>query len=113
MRLDRKEHIRILDDQNVGAKKLTQSQCERILMNHGASYEQAKNSAYVYLHHRTNLEASREGSKEEYHRLLDKFKTLKKQPKECIQYLEGHGFSYGQANSAVYKYRKERGLLHK
>ena len=55
MRLDRKEHIRILDDQNVGAKKLTQSQCERILMNHGASYEQAKNSAYVYLHNRTNL----------------------------------------------------------
>ena len=113
MRADREEYLRILDEHNVGDKILTQSQCEKILINHGASYEQAKNDAYIYLHHRNNLETTREGSKEVYQKLLNKFNALIKEPKECIEHLEQHGFSYGQANSAVYIYRKEKGLIHK
>jgi len=107
-----KEYERVLDEHKAGANQFTQSQCEKILMNHGTSYEQAKNGAYKYLHHRDS-EASKKGSSEEYDKLLDKFDASRKQPKECIRYLESKGFSYGQANSAVYNYRKRRGLIHK
>lgn len=108
-----KEYIRVLDEYNAGANQFTQSQCESILMNHGASYHQAKNGAYKYLHHRDNIESSIKGSREEYDKLLNEFDASRKQPKECIRYLKSRGFSYGQANSAVYGYRKKKGLTRK
>jgi len=108
-----KEYNRILDEYNATAKQFTQSQCESILSNRGASYEQAKNGAYKYLHNRNNIESSKKGSREEYDKLLDEFNASRKQPKECIRYLKSIGFSYGQANSAVYGYRKREGLIRK
>ena len=110
---DRKEYIRILDEHNAGTKGLTRSQCLIILMEHGATYQQANNDAYIYLFHRNHIEVSRKGSKEEYDKLLDDFDAGRKQPKECIKYLESIDFSYGQAKSAVNRYREERGLIRR
>lgn len=107
------EYNRVLDAYSAQVRKLTQTQCEDILISHGASSSQAKNGAYVYLHHSGNLEGFRTGSREEYERLLDEFEAGVKPSQQCIQYLESLGYSYGQSKTAVYNYRRDRGLIGK
>jgi hypothetical protein len=107
------EYNRVLDAYSAQVRKLSQTQCEDILISHGASSSQAKNGAYVYLHHSGNLEGFRTGSREEYKRLLDEFEASSKSSQQCIKYLEGLGYRYGQSKTAVYNYRRERGLIGK
>lgn len=59
-------------------------------------------------------------SQDEYNRvlnehsaLLNKFRASQKNPQDCIRYLESLGFIYGQAKTAVYDYRLDRGLIRK
>ena len=59
------EYTRILDKQNACSQNLSQRECENILMDAGASYEQAKNGAYVYLHHGDHLTMYQRGSQVE------------------------------------------------
>lgn len=106
------EYNRILDGVKARARRLSQGKCERVLMDHGYSYGQAKNGAYVYLHHGKNLVSKRRGSAKEYAKILDAFGASEREPKDCIAHLEQMDFSYRQAQTAVYKYRRERGLVH-
>ena len=107
------EYTRILDQHNARAKGLSHSECEKILIDAGAPHEQAKNGAYVFLHHGNHLIAKRRGKQDEYNKILDNFDAPNKTPKECIRHLEGMGFNYGQANSAVYNYRVSKKLIRK
>jgi hypothetical protein len=111
MRTRQGEYNAILDKEKARARGLSQGECEHILINNGYSYEQAKNGAYVYLHHGKSLVSKRRGSAREYARILDAFVASQREPKECIAHLESKGFSYRQAQTAVYKYRCERGLI--
>jgi len=113
MRNSQAEYNKILDSVNARAKGLSQSECENILIANGYTPGQAKNGAYVYLHHGKNLKTKICGTKEEYSKILDEIDAKNKQPKECIAYLESMGFSYRQAQSAVYNYRVERKLIGK
>jgi len=108
-----REYNRALDAHSAKARQLSQTECERILIKHGASPDQAKNGAYVYIYHEGNRGGNRKGTQEEYNRLLNAFNAPNKQPQECIRYLEDLGFSYGQSKTAVYNYRKGRGLIGK
>ena len=107
------EYTRILHQHNARARGLSQTGCEKILIDAGASYEQAKNGAYVYLHHGNHLIANRRTTQDEYDQILDDFDARNMAPKECIRHLEVMGFSYGQAKTAVYKYRVSRNLIGK
>ncbi len=108
-----KEYTRILDQKKARSRKLSQTQCERILIDAGASFEQAKNGAYVYLHHGNHLIPKRRTTQDEYDQILDEFGAQTTPPQDCIKYLESKGFSYGQAKTAVYKYRVARNLIGK
>ncbi len=112
-RFSQDEYNRVLDDNLAKSKGLSQTVCERILINAGTSYEQAKNGAYVYLHHDGNAKGAMRGSREQYASLLNKFQATQKNPKDCILYLESLGFSYGQAKTAVYNYRLDKGLIRR
>lgn len=105
------EYSRVLDSHRARPRGLTQTECENLLMGAGATRQQAKNGAYVYLHHGNNVKAQRRGSKAEYNQLLSNYGATTRQPRECIRYLEKLGFSYGQAKTAVYQYRVARGLI--
>ena len=107
------EYTRILDQHNARAKGLSQTKCERILIDAGAFYEQAKNGAYVYLHHGDHLKANYRATQDEYDRILDDFDARRRIPKACIRHLERMGYSYGQSKTAVYKYRISRNLIWK
>ncbi len=108
-----KEYTRILDQKSARARGLSQTQCEKILVDAGASYQQAKNGAYVYLHHGSHLEANRRTTQEEYDQILDDYNARNMTPQNCIRHLEGKGYSYGQAKTAVYRYRVKRNLIGK
>lgn len=113
-RFSQNEYNRVLNEYSAGVKGLSQTECEDILIKHGASYEQAKNGAYVYIHHDGNARGTgRRGNREEYTEILDKFGATQKLPQECIRYLESLGFSYGQSKTAVYNYRCDKGLIRK
>jgi hypothetical protein len=103
------EYSRVLDNHN--GIQLSNAECIRILMNHGASYNQAKNGAYTFLHHRLYLKKRRRGSQKEYNQLLDEIDGHSLSNMEFIHYLERRGFSQGQSKNAVYNYRKSRGLI--
>ncbi len=105
------EYSRILDLNNARKKRLSHTECERILMNAGASYEQAKNGSYVYLRHGNHQVAIIRATQDEYDVILDKFNAREKKPQDCIKHLENKGFSYGQSKTAVYKYRRKRNLI--
>lgn len=107
------DYNRILDSNRARAKRLSQSECEEILMSQGISYGQAKNGTHVYLNHGGDISSNRRGSHDEYEELLNRFDACDKQPKECINYLESLGFGYRQAQSAVYQYRVRKGLIRK
>jgi hypothetical protein len=49
-RFSQEEYNHLLDAHNARLLGLSQSECELILMAAGATREQAKNGAYVYLH---------------------------------------------------------------
>ena len=104
------EYSRVLDEHK--GRHLSNAQCIKILREHGASYNQAKNGAYIYLHHRDHMIVLRRGTQEEYNQILDKFNGQSKSNMECIRYLESQGFSQGQAKNAVHKYRKKKGLIN-
>lgn len=105
------EYSRILDKNNARIRGLSQTDCEKILMDAGASYDQAKNGSYVYLHHGEHQKATIRSTQTEYDKILDTFHAFKKRPQECIKHLEKMGFSYGQSKTAVYKYRVKRNLI--
>ncbi len=113
MRNSQAEYNTILDGVKARAHALSQAECERILMDHAYSYGQAKNGAYVYLHHGESLVSRRWGSAKEYAKILDTFGAPKRKPKECISHLELMGFTYRQAQTAVYKYRCNRRLVRR
>ena len=112
-RFSQSEYNKVLDRHSARSRGLSQTECEDILMTQGASPEQAKNGAYVYIHHGGNTERNRRGSRAEYNELLNKFGASKKTPKECIAYLKSLGFSYRQSQTAVYNYRCHEGLIRK
>jgi hypothetical protein len=113
-RYSQSEYNRVLNDHSAKIEGLSQTDCEDILVKHGASYEQAKNGAYVYIHHNGNARGVKDmGSKKEYTEILDKFGASQRVPQECIRYLEALGFSYGQSKTAVYNYRCDKGLIRK
>jgi hypothetical protein len=112
-RFSQNEYNRILDKHSAKSKGLGQTDCEDILTKHGASYEQAKNGAYVYIHHDGNPKGARRGNREEYAGLLNEFKANQKPPQDCIRYLKSLGFSYGQSKTAVHNYRCDKGLIRK
>jgi len=107
------EYSRILDLKNARSRGLSQTECERILIDAGATHEQAKNGSYVYLHHGDHLKAKNRTTQDEYDQMLDSFNAPKKRSIECIRHLESMGFSYGQAKTAVHKYRSNRNLIGK
>jgi len=112
-RFSQDEYNRVLNEHSAKSKGLNQTACENILISAGASYEQAKNGAYVYLHHDGNAKGKIRGSREQYWALLNGFQATQKNPQDCIRYLESLGFSYGQAKTAVYNYRLDSGLIRK
>lgn len=79
----------------------------------GASFEQAKNGSYVYLHHSQYLKGKNITTQDEYDQILDDFNAPKKRSIYCIRHLESIGFSYDQAKTAVHKYRSNRNLIGK
>ena len=107
------EYSRVLDGDNARRRGLSQSQCEEILVAAGATQMQAKNGAYVYLHHGSKITARHRSTQSEYEIHLNRFGARNKEPKECIRHLEELGFSYGQAKTAVYRYRVRHGLIGK
>ena len=107
------EYSRILDLKNARSRGFSQTECARILIDAEASYEQAKNGSYVYLHHGEHLKAKNRTTQDEYDQILDDFNAPKKRSIDCIRHLESMGFSFGQAKTAVHKYRSNRNLIGK
>ena len=107
------EYSRILELKKARSSGLSQTECEKILIDAGASPEQAKNGAYVHLHHGDHLKAKNRTTQYEYDQILDHFNAPRKRSIECVRHLERLGFSYGQAKTAVYKYRSHRNLIGK
>jgi len=84
--------------------------CEQHLITLGYTYEQAKNAVHGF---RTGSETTAiiRRSKYEWDGILDRF-GLEHAPKEMITHLrEKYEATYRQARSAVYQYRKSRGLV--
>ena len=107
-RFGQEEYDRVLNTHRARESQLGQAECESLLVEHGADAEQAKNGAYVFLHHPGSRSPTRRGSREEYARLLDHFGAAHRPAAESVRYLERLGFSYGQAHTAVYRYRQAR-----
>ena len=110
-RFTQEEYIRILDSNNARTLGLSQSECERLLMEAGIKRGQAKNGAYVYLQHGENIISLRKGSRKEYDQILSDFNAKTKAPMDCIHHLERLGFGYRQAQTAVYNYRTRHSLI--
>ena len=51
------------------------------------------------------------GPARNYREILAQFGAEHNTNREAVRYLEGLGFRTGQARSAVYQYRKEKGLV--
>lgn len=103
------EYCRILDNHN--GRQLSNALCIRVLMEHGATYNQANNGAYTYLHHGSHLQVEGRGTQDKYNQILDEKGGHSMSNIECIRILEGLDFSQGQAKNAVYNYRKNKGLI--
>ena len=63
-RFSQDEYNRVLNEHSPKSKKLSQVACEKILIIAGASYAQARNGAYVYIHHDGNVKGKIRGSRE-------------------------------------------------
>ena len=94
------------------AKSKGYQECVYYLVSEGYLYSQAKSAVYVYFKggdtHSTSTLTS-----EIRNELLDNFGAIGKSHKESVNYLMSKGYTYRQANTASYRYRKERGLVHK
>jgi sirohydrochlorin ferrochelatase len=108
-RFDQEEYAHVLEEH--GGHDLAYTQAIGVLMEHGASFGQAKNAAYIYLHHGEHTAIRRKGSQNLYDEILDEFHGRTRGNMDCIRHLESLGFSQGQAKNAVYKYRRSRGLI--
>jgi len=105
------EYTRVLDEHGARRQALSQTACEKILIEHGAAYHQAKDGAYVYLRHGGFDPAISRTSQSEYDRMLDKFGGIRRSYIECVEHLKDLGFTYGQAKSAVHRYREKKRLI--
>ena len=103
-----KEYNKLLDAFNADLK--TKKESIGYLLGLGYSNEQAKNAVHVYWKG-GEIKATFIMSRNERNNLLDNFKAYEKAPRDCVKYLMNCGCTYRQANSAVYKYRQERGLI--
>lgn len=110
-RFSQEEYSQLLDSHRARQRGLSQAECEQLLSAGGATYEQAKNGAYVYLHHGSHVTAQQRGSQSEHESILNAFGARSKPPQESIRHLESLGYSYGQAKTAVYNYRVKHGLI--
>lgn len=104
------EYNKLLDVFN--AKTKSKSESVLYLMTLGFSYGQANNAVHVYFK-AGDTRASFILSRDERDKWLDNFDAWRKTANECVNYLMSLGCTYHQAQSAVYKYRQERGLIRK
>ena len=102
------EYNKLLDAFNAGSK--TKKESVEYLLVKGFSPSQAENAVHVYWKG-GETEASSPLLEERRNQLLDDINATRKRPKECVDYLMNQGCTYRQANSAVYKYRQEKGLI--
>ena len=107
-RIKQSQYNRLLD--TFGAEHKGFAECVSYLVSLGFSPSQANNAVHVY-RKGGPIEARFRLSQEERDELLDTFDATAKTPRECVDYLRSLGCTYRQANSAVYKYRQERGLI--
>jgi len=108
MRTKQSEYNKLLDKFNGRNKSFTE--CVDCLVGHGFSLNQANNALHVY--RKGGVTAAKfRLSPERRNGLLDEFNAVRKTHKACVDYLRSIGCTYRQANSAVYKYRQERGLI--
>jgi len=105
---DQVEYNRSLD--SFGGRAKTYQECVDYLVSLGFSHNQGNNAVHVY-RKGGPTQATFRLSRDERNRLLDEFGAKRNSPKECVDYLMVHGCTYRQATSAVYQYRKERGLI--
>ena len=105
---EQNEYNKLLDEFN--AKNKTKNESVLYLMTLGFSCGQANNAVHVYWKG-GGTKATFILSSNERNKLLDNFNAWKNTPHKCVNYLMGLGCTYHQATSAVYKYRKERGLI--
>ena len=82
------------------------------LITEGFSREQAENAVHVYFK-AGQTTASFRLTREKRNQLLNDFDAKHKPPKVCVDFLMKYGCTYRQANSAVYQYRQEKGLIGK
>ena len=102
------EYNRLLDEFRCREKGFTE--CTDFLISRGFSQDQAKNAVHVYRKGGITWARFRLSSQQR-DELLNDFGAVAKTPKECVDFLMQQGCTYRQANSAVYKYRQERGLI--
>jgi len=102
------EYNKLLED--FSAKTKTKRESVNYLMSIGFSQEQAENAVHVYWKGGKTRAIFRL-TRDDRNRLLEDFNARQKTPKECVAHLRNHGCTYRQASSAVYKYRKEKGLI--
>ncbi len=108
---DQEEYNKLLDAFNATTK--TKRESVNYLIKLGFSRDQGDNAVHVYWKG-GGTKATFILSRDERDNLLDDFNAVRKAPKECVNYLMSRcGCTYRQANSAVYKYRQERGLIGK
>jgi len=86
------------------------AECVDYLISLGFSENQANNAVHVYRKGGPFVAKFRL-SQDQRNELLDNFNATSKTPKDCVNYLRSKGCTYRQANSAVYKYRQEKGLI--
>jgi hypothetical protein len=106
---NKEDYSRVLNNHN--GRELSNAQCIKILRDHGATYGQAKNGAYTFLHHGAHTTPHYRGSQIEYDRILNEVHGHLMSNMECIKHLESLDYSQGQAKNAVYNYRKKNGLV--
>ena len=102
------EYNRLLDA--FGSRGKTYQECVEYLISLGFTGNQAKNAVHVYRRGGAT-HATFRLSADQRNRLLDEFGARRKTPKECVNYLMKQGCTYRQATSAVYQFRKEKGLI--
>lgn len=108
MRVKQSEYNRLLNAFKGREKSFTES--VNYLIGLGFSPNQAKNAVHVY-YKSGPVTAKFRLSRERRNELLDAFNGVLKSHNECVDFLRSLGCTYRQANSAVYKYRQERGLI--
>ena len=102
------EYNQLLDA--FGSTGKTYKECVEYLISLGFTDNQAKNAVHVCRRGgATHATFRLPGDQRD--RLLDDFGARRKAPKECVDYLMKQGCTYRQATSAVYQFRKEKGLI--